>query len=644
MTKRLLFLFIATILPGQTLFVAEARAQTERILSFHSDITVHEDSSMSVKETIKVTAAGEKIKHGIYRDFPTRYKDRLGNSVIVDFRVIGVYRDEAKEEYFTEGRENGQRIYIGRKDYMLPPGTYTYDLAYETNRQLGFFKDHDELYWNVTGNGWDFPIDSASATVHLPQGASRDIRETDAYTGPQGAKGKQFTTFRDAQGAVNFRTSRPLAAREGLTVVVSWPKGFVHEPTASEKTAYFFRDNLGTVFGILGLTMILGYYFIMWVQVGADPPRGTIIPLYGPPSGFSPAMVRFVMRMGFDNKALTAAVIDLAVKGYLKIVETNTDYVLRKQADGGAATLSAEEQGTAQVLFGGRSEITLKNTNYEYIGGALKILQKQLSQTCEKIYFLTNRGYFVSGAIFSIIVMLGSVFLGSKERLPMALFMSVWLSGWSVGVAFLLHMVTGLWANAFSRGFKEPLVAGSAVFMSLFAAPFIGGEIFGLGALAYATSFGVMAVLALTVFVNILFFNLLKAPTLQGRKIMDQIEGFKMYLSVAEKDRLNALAPREKTPEHFEKLLPYALALDVEQQWAEKFSDVLAKAAQEGYQPMWYSGPRWAPTMYDGFAAGLGNSFSTAIASSSSPPGSSSGGGGGGSSGGGGGGGGGGGW
>ena len=167
---------------------------------------------------------------------------------------------------------------------------------------------------------------------------------------------------------------------------------------------------------------------------------------------------------------------------------------------------------------------------------------------------------------------------------------------------------------------------------------------------AFTTSLYVLMVVAMMIFINILFYQLMRAPTLTGRKILDKIEGFKMCLSIAEKERLNLLNPPDKTPELFEKYLPYAFALDVEQEWSEQFSGVLSKAygPSADNAPRWYSGPSWHTLGASGFTSSLGSSLTTAVSSaassSSSSPGSSSGGGGGGSSGGGGGGGGGGGW
>ncbi len=183
---------------------------------------------------------------------------------------------------------------------------------------------------------------------------------------------------------------------------------------------------------------------------------------------------------------------------------------------------------------------------------------------------------------------------------------------------------------------------------TLFSIPFVLGEIVGLGVMVWSTSVFVTVILVMTVLLHILFHQLLKAPTSAGRSVLDKIEGFKMLLASVEGDQMDRVTPPEHTPQVFEKYLPYALALDVEQAWAEKFSGVLGGAAQTpgsnsgGYSPSWYSGADLGALGAAGFASSLSGSFSSAISSSSSAPGSSGGGGGG--SGGGGGGGGGGGW
>ena len=140
----------------------------ERILDYHSDVLIKSDGSLMVTEVIRVRAEGNNIRRGIYRDFPTSYKDRHGNNYRVSFNVLDVQRNGSSEAFHTTKLSNGVRVYFGSAERMLPHGVHEYRLRYYTTRQLGFFKDFDELYWNVTGNGWVFPIDRASASIELP--------------------------------------------------------------------------------------------------------------------------------------------------------------------------------------------------------------------------------------------------------------------------------------------------------------------------------------------------------------------------------------------------------------------------------------------------------------------------------------------
>jgi len=179
------------------LLAVSAAAQTEGIRSFDSRITVSSDGSMQVVETIVVESAGVDIVHGIYRDFPTRYQDHVGDKYSVLFDVVRLRRDGNTEPYHTEELGNGVRVYFGSSSFDLPPGIHTYQFTYRTNRQLGFFRDHDELYWNVTGNGWKFPIDVATATVLLPPNARTLVTGLEGYTGYEGEKGQAYTAQRE---------------------------------------------------------------------------------------------------------------------------------------------------------------------------------------------------------------------------------------------------------------------------------------------------------------------------------------------------------------------------------------------------------------------------------------------------------------
>jgi len=615
----------------------------ERILSYHSDIHIQPDGNLIVEENIAVRAEGDQIKRGIYRDFPTRYKSEKGYRYAVEMNVVEVLRDGESETYSIENMSNGKRIKIGRKDVFLEPGEYHYTIRFTTTRQIGFFKDHDELYWNVTGNDWAFPIDRASADVHLPGKIAGRVIEKGGYTGPQGSQDQNLTASQINESVVHFETTQPLAERDGLTIVVTWPKGLIPEPSKSEQTLNLLKDNPGISMGLFGVVLILFYFLYFWFKVGRDPEKGSVFPQFKLPFQMSPAQVRYVMRMGYDNKAFTAAVISMAVKGFLRVDEEGGKYTLTK-VKSDSADLTAEERKIADTLFVGvRNSIELKNSNASTMQSAVNQVKKVLETKCQKVYFFTNRSYYIPGLLLSILILVLSVLLYSGAEV---IFLTVWLTLWSTGVAFLLARVVSAWKSSFSGGRFRIFQTGGAVFITLFAIPFIAGEVFGFIGLYSVASFPLVFVIAGLVALNAVFIKLLKAPTPVGRKVMDAVEGFKMYLSAAEAPRIKILHPPDRTPRLFEAYLPFALALDVEAQWAEQFSDVLAKAgeSQGGYSPVWYHSGNWSGFNAGSFTSSIGSSLSSAISSASTPPGSSSGSGGGGSSGGGGGGGGGGGW
>jgi hypothetical protein len=652
---RLLILFgwLAATLPcpcqGTTPPFPSEENQTERILDYRSEISVARDGSMEVRETIKVRALAEKIRHGIYRDFPTRYRDRLGNFYTVEFDVVEARRDGKPEPFEVEGIEDGKRVLLGEEDSTLHPGDYTYTISYRTARQLGFFTDHDELYWNVTGNGWDFPIDRASVMITLPPGIQRQAILLDGYTGPKGSIGKAFESFVDGQGRPTFITNKPLEPAEGLTIVVSWPKGFIAEPTDEMKRRWFFQDNLSTLIGLAGLLVLLAYFVVAWVLVGRDPAAGEMGPLYEPPPGLSPAAMRYLSQMGFDHRTFAAAILNMGVNRYLTIQENNGTYTLvRGKAD--ASQLSPEERAVGEKLFASGDSIDLRNVNHVRISQSMEALKTWLRLHMEKVYFFTNRKYLIPGIVFSILLAVAVALAAPGEKKFLACFLTIWLSGWSVGVYFLLSQVYRSWRDAQRGGLGQKAAAvAAAVFFTLFSIPFLAGEIFAIVMLGTAVTPAVIVIMLAVAGANFLFHHLLKAPTHAGRELLDKIDGFKMFLAATIEDRMKYMSSPMMTPDLYEKYLPYALALGVEEPWSEQFSEILQVAAQQGsnsgYVHPWYWGNNWRTLGATAFAASLASGFSSAIASSSTAPGSRSGSSSsGGSSGGGGGGGGGGGW
>ncbi|HEY0302826.1 MAG TPA: DUF2207 domain-containing protein, partial [Rhizomicrobium sp.] len=410
---------------------------TERITRFDSDITVARNGTMTVVETIAVHVTGDQIRHGIYRDFPTLYTDRRGIRVRVRFDVMSVTMDGRDAPYATESIGNGVRVKIGDKDTTVAPGPHSYVLTYMTARQIGFFDKFDELYWNVTGNGWIFPIDRASVTIHLPKGAR--ILQSASYTGAQGADGHDATEERLSGDTIRFVTTRRLDAYEGLTVAAGFAKGAVAPPSEAERRRDFIVDNASAIVAVLGILALAIFYAVSWWQFGRDPRRGTVIPLFAAPAGLSPEAVRYIHRMAYDRKAFAAALINMAVKGAIRIAEDGGSYTLsrtgRNVRDFG---LSASEIAMADALFTDNNDsIALKQANHSAIQRAISALKTSLKVECEKHYFVTNSGWFVGGIL--ILILTGAAAALLSDDAGSAAFILVWLAGWSAGTAFLLH-------------------------------------------------------------------------------------------------------------------------------------------------------------------------------------------------------------
>jgi uncharacterized membrane protein YgcG len=608
-----LLLLTSLLLPGLS-------CADERILHYQSNVMIHPDGELTVNENIRVRAEGREIRRGIYRDFPTRYKDRFGNHYRVDFRVDSVLRDGATESWHTEKRENGIRVYIGHAERMLNAGVHDYQIRFHTNRQLGFFAKHDELWWNVTGNGWRFPIDVASARIALPFDVPVADLELSAFVGVHGSTEASVHTAVIDGHTLEFETSRSLAPGEGFSVIAAWPKGLIAEPSRWRKMRWFARDNGAAIVLLSGLLLPLVWYYPAWNKVGRDPKKGVIIPRFKPPTGLSPAACRYVLDMSFDRNAFTAAIISLAIKGYIRIEEEGKEFTLHR--------IRYESRFPAPAYGGRRLRSTALDNARDPSGPA-------------SFARLPNQGRRVA--------------FGSKND------QAHLTRGESAVLQVLLpHMPSSIsMKDTNYRQFqqarnvlKQALVKehlGRLFHLNTLylAPPMVITVLAGVIALAFEGGPAIWVTwLLLALLVHGLFIWLLRAPTPAGRLVMDEIEGFKMYLNTAEQDRLDRMRSPALTPEVFESFLPYAYALGVENRWCERFARELPEEVRQrsGYQPGWYSGHYHGMHALNHLGDSFSSSFSSAISSASSPPGSSSGSGGGGSSGGGGGGGGGGGW
>ena len=639
---RLLFsalVWLALVLPA---------AAAEVILSYHSDIQVAADGELTVAETITVNAEGRDIRRGIFRDFPLTMEDDEGRTVRVGFDVLSVTRDGEPENWRTESITGGIRIYTGSEDVFLDRGEHTYVITYRTDRQIRYFDDHDELYWNVTGNGWSFRIEQASARVTLPEGAR--ITDTVAYTGPRGAADTDVT-MRVRDNSAVFATTRPLAPNEGLTIVVGIEKGVIAPPSADDLRSWWFRDNINAILGFGGLALVALYYARNWLRVGRDPAGGIVVPRWDPPEGLSPALVNYVDNKGFSGAgwtALSASALDLAVKGYVTLDDLKNSIIIRRTDKIPAKPLPAGQAALLKDIGGPGEELVIDKENGTRVQTVGSNFRAAIEKEHRGRYYRSNAGYVTGGVVLSLVVLGALLLFGNVE--PDLLFI--------LAVPVFFAAVFGRVAVKIGRGLRR----GGSLLSKIVSIVLVG--VFGFIAISVISGVLLVALTEFTadthwpalvavggiVLINVIFFFLMGAPTPLGRRRMDEIEGLRIYLTLAEKDRMNMRGAPEMSPQHFETLLPYAVALGVEKPWSRTFETWLATAAAgaaaASYAPTWYSGD--SATGFGDRIGGFSSSMASTIAStipapaaSSSSSGFSSGGG---FSGGGGGGGGGGGW
>jgi len=601
-------------------FCSRAVIRVRGIIRFHSDMKLLENGEILVTESIRVRALGREIRRGIYRSIPTNYRDRFRNRINMDFEVLGLLRNGSKEPFFIEKKMGNVIINFG-DDTFLSTGEHTYALTYRMNRAVGFFDEFDELYWNVTGNDWSFLIREASADIKLPNGF--EVLHVACYTGMTGDTETRCQAYNRPDGSVHFTAKDALSPGQGLTIAAGWPKGLIPEPTVDEKFNAVFLDNKGALTGLTGMFLVFIYYFYAWNKVGRDPEKGLIIPLYKVPEGFSPAAVRFVMQMGFDDKSFSAALVSLAVKGCLIIRENNRKFTLEKVADN-HSELSRGERKVFDRLFAKGDTIEINQANRNTFQSAKKALETKLKNDFDKTHFNLNGKYLIPGTLLSLLTVAGIfLFSGLDESM---FFFGVWISIWTFGCTAFAINVYGAWKNAI----RDKSAIGGAIYMSLFAIPFFLAEIYVFTVIGLDIGFLSVLLIMVILVMNILFYQWMKAPTLYGREMMDKIEGFKMYLSVAEGSRIRMMGAPEKNIGLYEKYLPYAIALDVENAWTRQFNHVIEQISSEsGYQPGWYQSNRSFSVKSAGRMTGsLGSALSSAVSSSSGSRGGGSSGGG----------------
>jgi hypothetical protein len=360
-----------------------AAQRTLQIQRFDADIAVRRDGSIDVSESIQVHFSGSW--NGIFRVIPVKYQTTHGINWTIQVSLVSA-TDENGTKLKTETSRNGALL----KYKIWVPGaldtTRTVTLKYRARNALRFFEDHDELYWNVTGDEWDVALGDATAQITLPAGAA-GVRAT-AFNGTYGSVGRDAKIEVEAD-TVRIIMPRKLEFKEGLTAVVGWNKGLVAEPTATQRAFGFIVANWPLALPIPVLILMLMH----WSKRGRDPKRLPVSVQYEPPPGLVPAEVGTLIDESADMRDITASMVDLAVRGFLRIEEVENsrllglikekDYVFhRVKSPTDWSGLTEHEHVVLQGIFEGSAETVklsdLKNEFYKNLPGIKNGIMERL--------------------------------------------------------------------------------------------------------------------------------------------------------------------------------------------------------------------------------------------------------------------------
>jgi uncharacterized membrane protein YgcG len=543
-----------------------AAAKSWRIADFQDNIKVNEDGSAVVTERISLVFVGEW--RGIHRIIPIEYPGPDGTNYELFLTVQSITDGEGGKLKHESSVSHGSRdlkIFIPN----AVDTNRTVEITYRVRNGTRFFPDHDEFYWNVTGNDWPVPIDHAAATMRFPEAASGSLR-AQAFTGVYGSTQRDATANVEGTEA-QFETNNPLPMRGGLTIDVYIPKGILHEPGALTKFFWFIGGN-----PIIFLPLVtLAGMFTLWWYKGRDPEAGlSVAPMYEPPAGISPAEAGTLLDDEIHPRDITSTVVDLAVRGYIKIEETaekilvftHKDYILHllKPRDQWGADLAPHERVMLENIFAGGEATRLSSLKNRFYTAVPVIRQDIMAALKNKgIYLLdpdSANGYSVAAAVGILALFAVLQFLG--------------------------------WANFFS---SVPLLIGCA-----------------------AISAGIWW----------LFARIMTAKTVTGARARIAVLGFQEFMNRVDAERLKIMPPNT-----FEKYLAFAMALGVEHHWAQAFAGIVKDPPQWYVGPGGYMGgfnPIFFSSSMHNMASDMHQVFVSAPRSSSSGSGFGGGGGGGG--------------
>ncbi|HCB1500154.1 TPA: DUF2207 domain-containing protein [Klebsiella michiganensis] len=628
----------------------------EHILSFDSRARFNPDGSMEMQENIKVLALGKEIRRGIFRTLPLTWNRQDGKIFSVDYEIKSVSRDGEYELYSLDKGAKTLTLRIGSAQQTLRPGIYNYEIRYQISNHFSRFPEWDELYWNVTGNDWAWPITRASFRLELPGAAdnlnvdSKDarLRSIDVYTGFAGAKEHNAEVLSDG----SVRTLRPLAKGEGLTVVYTWPRAILAAapaPEAASPLVHLLIPTLKTCMIWLPLLLMVLYYGLWWrkhvTKAGLRMPP--VVPLFSLPAGMSPGYLRFLIRRKYDDIAFSSDLLGLVAKRGMAVKgdknqshspwfsDSGEKQVLTRLPVEGNSRLNSDDLQLLSTLFKGkRKNIDLSVAHQKSMQNGRDRQNKRCEALRPKLFRKWAQPLRRCIYIALLMPVICGIWVNVEVALltiPAVLFMLFGGTMLTFLLRFLCHP-REMW-----RAWGAGLLFFAVIFGPLAT---LGGGLFLFGILP-VTQLPAGYIGALLAAIVLCIFVGWKTPryTQQGLDELAIAKGLKLYLGTAEKHRYQIIYPPAQMITHFEELLPVALALGVGKTWADTFAHYLSStgamsaafaSADWGSVSHFSESCRTSSMPTPGSSSGSGSSGSSYSGSGSSGGGSSGGGSGGG--------------
>lgn len=503
-------------------------AEEERIVDWSTTLVVEADGRLTVSDSVKIVLGPSEVGERAHREFPTVVWTAWGLPVDAGVEVLEVEVDGRPGEASFRGARPESRV--ERLSVALParnPGEHIYTIRYVVPRAIESDGRVDRLEWEVTGVRQALRIDRVRAVAILPGAVDRSAVRLDGFTGRRGERGGDLTMAFDDEGRAVFESSRALDPVGRLTAMLEWPAGVVGRPPPIG-----VLESLGAnphipclVAGAVALLL-----FVIGGQAAlrGPPSGGPSFGRTGPPDP-SPAAARYVDRMGFDRDCLVASIAHLAARGAIAFEEA--DGCARLVPAGAIDRLSEEDAVVRDALVGDGEPVELGPAGAERLRAARRGLAGRLEASYGD-HFVVQRRWVVRAAalaVASILTSLAVAFstLGGRAVLLIA-FLTVWLSGWTVGTAVLVSLTLAIWWRIRTAGLKGIPVA---LVMTLFATPFASAEVFALARISEAATPwypALVGVLGLLVLVAHLRF---RSRTVVGAGVQEAIDGHRAHLT-----------------------------------------------------------------------------------------------------------------